>query len=127
VAILLTGLPAGVAGSFTNFTGKVQADMLRLNTSIPPTPVSSSGFSTSGLLGGDPAGFPNGRRITDDVVKIELRAIAGLTIPLVDPGYTKDAAIADVSDGLVGVSVSNGPKTNFPYMGVPYDGYHNPS
>jgi hypothetical protein len=127
VAILLTGIPAGVAGSFTNYTGRVQADMLRLNTSIPPTPANSNTFSTFGLLGGDAAGFPNGRRITDDVVKIELQAIAGLTIPLVDPTYVKDAAIADVSDGLTGASVANGPKTVFPYMGVPYDGYHNPS
>jgi Domain of unknown function (DUF4331) len=127
VAILLTGIPAGVAGSFTNYTGNVQADMLRLNTSIPATPTNSNTFSTFGLLGGDPAGFPNGRRITDDVVKIELQAIAGLTIPLVDPTYTKDAAVGAVTDGLDGSSVTNGPKTQFPYMGIPYDGYHNPS
>ena len=55
--------------------------MLRLNTSIPPTPASSPKFSTLGLVGGDPAGFPNGRRITDDVVTIELRAIAGADLP----------------------------------------------
>ena len=38
-----------------------------------------------GILGGDLAGFPNGRRLTDDVVTIELRAVAGATYPLVDP------------------------------------------
>ena len=37
--------------------------------------------SPAGLAGGDPAGFPNGRRVTDDVVTIELRAIAGLLDP----------------------------------------------
>ena len=44
------------------------------------------------LLGGDLAGFPNGRRVFDDVTTIELRAIAGATYPLVDPTYVPDAA-----------------------------------
>ncbi len=79
-AILLTGIPAGLIKGFTNFTGSVLADMLRLNTSITPT----SKPSIYGLVGGDPAGFPNGRRVTDDVVAIELRAIAGVTYPLID-------------------------------------------
>ena len=47
-----------------------------------------------GLVAGDPAGFPNGRRLLDDVVTIELRAVAGLTIPLVDPTFTPDGAAA---------------------------------
>jgi hypothetical protein len=126
-AILLTGIPSGLIKGFTNFTGKVQADMLRLNTSIPPTPTSSKTFSILGLIGGDAGGFPNGRRIVDDVVTIELRAIAGVVFNLVDPKYKPDAAIADVSDGLTGSSVNNKPLGAFPYMGVPYDGYHNPS
>ena len=41
--------------------------------------------------------------------------------------YKPDAAIMDVSDGLTGASVTNGPLTAFPYLGVPYDGYDNPS
>jgi len=126
-AILLTGIPSGIVKGFTNFTGKVQADMLRLNTSIPPTPASSKQFSILGLIGGDPAGFPNGRRVTDDVVTIELRAIAGATVPLVDPKYVVDAVVPDITDGLTGTSVKNKPLTAFPYLGVPYDGYHNPS
>jgi hypothetical protein len=126
-AILLTGIPKGIVPGFTNFTGATQADMLRLNTSIPPTPRSSKKFSTLGLLGGDPAGFPNGRRITDDVVTIELRAVAGLTIPLVYPHYKVDGVVNVLSDGLTGSSVSSGPLARFPYMGIPYDGYHNPS
>jgi Domain of unknown function (DUF4331) len=126
-AILLSGIPKGIIKGFTNFTGKVLADMLRLNTSVPPTPASSKKFSTLGLVGGDPAGFPNGRRIADDVTTIELRAIAGLTVPLVDPKFKPDGAAAAVTDGLTGASVKNKPIGKFPYMGVPYDGYHNPS
>jgi hypothetical protein len=121
-AILLTGIPAGIVPHFSNFTGPVPADMLRLNTRIKP----SHKPNPLGVLGGDLAGFPNGRRIIDDVVSIELRAIAGLTVPLVDPKYKPDAAASAVTDGLTGKSVKNGPLARFPYMGVPYDGFHNP-
>ena len=121
-AILLTGIPAGIVPHFSNFTGPVPADMLRLNTKIKP----SHKPNVLGVLGGDLAGFPNGRRIVDDVVSIELRAIAGLTVPLVDPKYKPDAAASAVTDGLTGSSVKNGPMKHFPYMGSPYDGFHNP-
>src|SRR5262249_57035899 len=47
------------------------ADLLRLNVAIPP----SSNPSALGILGGDLAGFPNGRRLADDIVAIELRAV----------------------------------------------------
>ena len=126
-AILLTGIPAGLIPGFTNFTGAVEADMLRLNTSIPPTPRTSKKFSTLGVVGGDLAGFPNGRRITDDVVTIELRAVAGLTYPLIDPTYKVDKVAKILTDGLTGASVKNKPLVRFPYMGVPYDGYFHPS
>ncbi len=126
-AILLTGIPKGLIKGFTNFTGPVQADMLRLNTSIPPTPMRSRKYSVLGVVGGDLAGFPNGRRIQDDVVTIELRAIAGLTYPLIDPAYKVDKVARILTDGLTGRSVTNKPLRRFPYMGVPYDGYHNPS
>jgi hypothetical protein len=126
-AILLTGIPAGLIKGFTNFTGKVQADMLRLNTSIAPTPTSSASYSILGLIGGDAAGFPNGRRVTDDVVTIALRAVAGAVYPLIDPTYVVDAVVPDVTDGLTNASVANQPLAAFPYLGVPYDGYDNPS
>src|SRR4029077_17945577 len=51
------------------------ADMLRLNTSIAATAAASR--KRLGVLAGDLAGFPNGRRITDDVTDIALRAVAG--------------------------------------------------
>ena len=62
--------------------------------------------TTSALVGGDPAGFPNGRRIDDDVVTIELRAIAGVTIPLVDPRYTPDGAAGAVKDGTTNTNAA---------------------
>jgi hypothetical protein len=124
-AILLTGIPSGLIPGFTNLTGTVLADMLRLNTSIPAT--SASKQSIYGLLGGDLAGFPNGRRVTDDVVAIELRAVAGVTYPLVDKSFTPDAAAGKLTDGLTPANVSSPYLSEFPYLGVPYSGFDNPS
>jgi hypothetical protein len=108
---------------FTNFTGTVLADMLRLNTSIRP----ASKPNILGVLGGDLAGYPNGRRVFDDVVTIELRAIAGLTYPLVDKSFTPDGAASAVTDGLTPASVKAPFLNKFPYLGVAYDGFFNPS
>jgi uncharacterized protein DUF4331 len=122
VAILLTGLPKGIVPGFQNYTGKTLADMLRLNVAIPPT---TSNPSPLGLLGGDLAGFPNGRRVADDIVNIELQAIAGLTYPLVNPNYTPDAAASKLTQGL-----TPGPdryQATFPYLGLPHDGFDTPS
>ncbi len=116
LAILLTGIPKGIIPGFQNFTGPTQADMLRLNVAIPP----SGSPNANGILGGDLAGFPNGRRVFDDIVTIELRAIAGLTIPLVNPSYVPDGAAKLVADG----SASTLPSylTGFPYLGHPVSG-----
>ncbi|MCU1489779.1 MAG: hypothetical protein JWM85_1184 [Acidimicrobiaceae bacterium] len=122
-AILLTGLPAGIlptAPLFTTSNGNVEADLLRLNVAVPPATGSPSPL---GVLGGDLAGFPNGRRVTDDVVAIELQAIAGATIPLVDPTYTVDAVVPSVTDGTTAASVPSGFLSNFPYLGTPYSGF----
>jgi hypothetical protein len=124
-AILLTGIPAGLIPGFANFTGTVLADMLRLNTSIPATPPAKQNIF--GLLGGDLAGFPNGRRTTDDVVAIELRALAGLTYPLIDKSFKPDAAASKLTDGLTPASVSSPYLGTFPYLGTPYSGFDNPS
>jgi hypothetical protein len=122
-AILMTGIPAGLISGFQNNTGTVISDMLRLNTAIPP----ASSPNILGLLGSDLAGFPNGRRVFDDVVTIELRAIAGVTYPLIDSSYTPDAAASQVTDGLTRASVDAPYLSTFPYLGVPYSGYDNPS
>ena len=57
------------------------ADLLRLNTGVPATPLSSSTYSRLGLLANDPAGYPNGRRLPDDVTDISLRVVAGVFHP----------------------------------------------
>jgi hypothetical protein len=129
VAILLTGIPAGLIPGFQNSTGPTLADMLRLNMAIPP----ADSPSNLGLLGGDLAGFPNGRRVFDDVVAIELRAIAGVTYPLIDPTFKPDGAASLVTDGLT----TNGSDltakatekylSEFPYLGVPYSGFAVPA
>jgi hypothetical protein len=132
VAILLTGIPSGVVPGFQNYTGSTYADLLRLNVAVPPT---TTGPSIFGLLGGDAAGYPNGRRVFDDVTTIELRAIAGVTYPLVMPSYIPDGAagaIYDVIDpsktslsalGAIGETYLPA----FPYLGTPWDGFTNPS
>ncbi|MHB1930758.1 MAG: DUF4331 domain-containing protein, partial [Acidimicrobiales bacterium] len=162
VAVLLTGIPnsvlqaAGVAGVVppTNVGGKGVADMLRLNVAQPPTPVGSAHFSIFGYLEGDGAGYPNGRRVYDDVATIALRAVAGATLPLVtSPRYTPDKAVGTIgtdpgtviSFGLTAGSAGTASAsltqennditalgteaylTSFPYLGTPYSGYDTPS
>ena len=121
-AILLTGIPGGIVPGFQNFTGPKPADMLRLNVAIPPT---TSKPNALGVVGGDLAGYPNGRRVFDDVVSIELKAVAGATIPLVDPSYTVDGAVGAVSSYLT--PGADRYQSSFPYLGTPHDGFDTPS
>lgn len=125
-AVFLTGLPAGIVPGFQNNTGKVMADMLRLNLAIAP----AAKPDTLGLLGNDPAGFPNGRRVADDIVTIELRALAGVTYALVDKTFTPDAAAGKLTQG-VDTPPSGAPSAarfldTFPYLGTPHDGFDTP-
>jgi hypothetical protein len=145
VAIFLSGIPnsvlvaAGLGGVVppTNVGGTGLADELRLNVAQPPTP--SSKVNIFGYLGGDPAGFPNGRRVFDDVATIELRAVAGATLPLVAK-FTPDGAVGSVGSDptkVISFGLTNGNDptalrterylSRFPYLGTPYDGYHTPS
>lgn len=87
------------------------ADLLRINTGISPTPAAS--VKRLGFLAGDTAGFPNGRRLTDDVVDIAARAVAGI---LVD-GTKYGTAIGD-GVNVPGVS----PQTTFPFVAPSYSG-----
>jgi hypothetical protein len=64
------------------------ADLLRLNTGVSPTPIANA--SRLGLLGGDPAGYPNGRRIYDDVTDIVLRVGVGGVLAAPFPGFNPD-------------------------------------
>jgi hypothetical protein len=135
-AILLTGVPpVPFLPGFQNYTGSNQADMLRLNVAIPPTAPSKANIL--GVVGGDNAGFPNGRRVFDDVVSIELKAVAGALLPHLVSGFTADApagALYDVggpttepttvaSLSAFGLSYP----TSFPYLADPWDGKDNPA
>lgn len=86
------------------------ADMLRLNTGVPPTPYNSR--KRLGLLAGDGAGFPNGRRLTDDVVDISARAVAGI---LAGSAYNYR-----IGDGVNAPDVP--PQETFPYVHYAYSG-----
>ena len=83
------------------------ADLLRLNTGVPPTPTGSR--RRLGLLAGDAAGFPNGRRVSDDVTDIASCAVAGGN-PAVN--VTPNYRIGD------GVNTNDVPyQETFPYVG----------
>ena len=87
--------------------------MLRLNVAIPPAQTPNP----LGVLGGDVAGFPNGRRLGDDVVDIALRAMAGAT-PLT-PAFNMGIN-AQLGDG---VNANDRPAlTAFPFIGTPHAG-----
>jgi hypothetical protein len=92
VQVLLTGVPG------LNNTGTTRADELRINLSIPPKPRGTE--NRLGVLGNDLAGFPNGRRLTDDVVDIAERAVAGAlkgnNVPLGDGVNAADKATLPV-------------------------------
>ncbi len=80
----------------------------------------------------DAAGFPNGRRVFDDVTTIELRALAGATYALVDKTYTPDAAAGAITQGLTSSNTDVSADNTvhylpcFPYLGTPHGGYFNP-
>jgi len=119
VAILLTGVPG------LNFTGSQKADLLRLNTSIAPTAAVGAG-NRLGVLAGDLAGFPNGRRLEDDIVDIELRAIGQGYGPFLNsllglPNKSPNNLLGD------GVNANDRPfLTHFPYVATPHQGYEVP-
>ena len=105
VAVLGTGIPK------VTFTGNTFADELRINVAIPVT--AAGKVSRMGVLGGDNAGFPNGRRLGDDVVDIEEQAVAGFLqgkkVPLGDGVDANDVAYLG----------------HFPYAAAPHSGYEN--
>ncbi len=117
VDILVTGLQPGKVANFQNYTGPVFADLMRLNMAVPVNPWPLA----YGVIVGDLQGFPNGRRPADDVVDIELKALAGATIPLEYPGYVPDLAAEVLADF---VAQENGPYLpHFPYIGTPNSGF----
>ncbi|WP_180736270.1 DUF4331 domain-containing protein [Paraburkholderia sp. PGU19] len=103
------------------------SEMLRLNTSIPPTPKGSQ--NNLGVLAGDNAGFPNGRRPGDDVVTASLRVVIGVLCTFNNPGIfgcspsDAPAGAAPLTDGAaIGDGVFDG---SFPYLTTPIPGATN--
>lgn len=118
VQIFATGIPVNsVTGpNYTTFLSDgVPHEYLRLNTAIPITPFAS--INRLGILGGDVAGFPNGRRVGDDVVDIALRAAVGGTPFTPTFNVAPNNALAD------GVSSNDVPYLQrFPYLATPHQG-----
>ncbi len=94
------------------------ADLLRLNTGVPATPVASQ--SRLGVLAGDMAGYPNGRRLADDVTDIVLRvAVGGVLADKTT--FTYRPGVNDMLGD--GVNVNDVPfRTTFPYLANCPDG-----
>jgi len=90
------------------------ADLLRLNTGVPPTPAAQR--RRLGLIAGDAAGFPNGRRLTDDVVDIAARVVGG---GILSPGFNV-APNNRIGDGVNAPDVP--PQEVFPYVHFAYSG-----
>jgi hypothetical protein len=117
--ILLTGVPG------LNFTGNTDADLLRLNTAIVPGPTGPCPATPSrlGVLAGDLCGYPNGRRLGDDVIDIDLRVIGQgygsfLNGLLGLPNKSPNNLVGD------GVDQNDVPfSATFPYVASPHQGY----
>jgi hypothetical protein len=109
VQALLTGVP-GLTQIGKN---PAAADTLKLNLGVPP----AANPNRFGVLAGDVAGFPNGRRLIDDVVDIELRVIAGALLPADQGG--KQIPLGD------GVDQNDKPfRSQFPYVALANDGFN---
>ena len=133
--VYLTGIPNlnvqtdQVGSGVAAFTGQpadtVPQERMRLNMGIPPTAGTASAAGTAnrlGFLGGDLAGFPNGRRVGDDVVDITIRVAAGATALTPTFNIAPNNILGD------GVNENDRPfLARFPYLATPYSGYDSPT
>jgi Domain of unknown function (DUF4331) len=109
VAIFLTGIPG-----LNQPAGVKPSEMIRLNMGFAPSPVPNR----LGLLAGQNDGFPNGRRLGDDVVDIELRALAGATPFTPTFNVSPNNLLSD------GVDANDKPfLAHFPYVAHPFPGF----
>ena len=133
VRVYLTGVPGATRFPFQPDPadpgagpGSAPAEYIRLNTAVPATAAGSE--NRLGVIAGDLGGYPNGRRVGDDVVDITLRAAAGILLP----GNSCAGATANCNqapNNILGDGVNqneNAFRTSFPYLASPYDGYTNP-
>ncbi len=106
IQVFLTGLPG------RNRPANVEpAEMLRLNLNTPPCEQGTClDYSRLGIIGGDEAGFPNGRRLADDVIDISLQVVEGELIG--NPNDLSDGVNAD----------EKGFSSTFPYVSLPSRG-----
>ena len=120
VQVFLTGVPG-----LNQPTSVSPAEMMRLNTSIAP--VGAAAQNRLGVLGGDVAGFPNGRRPGDDVVDVELRVVEGILLSANPAGFPKftDGAISsatiayDPAGNVSGNAAFRLFRDTFPYLTAP--------
>jgi hypothetical protein len=109
VSVFLTG----VQGLNKQVPPRKGADLLRINLKIPPTPANE--VNRLGVIGGDLAGYPNGRRLADDVIDIAEQAVGGVLL-----GNAKAEVLGDGvdADTLPSLAV-------FPYEADPFSGFVN--
>ena len=131
VAVFLTGVPGallGLPGGTAPMNvpgGKATAsEMLRLNMGTPSTPIGEG--NRMGVIGGDVRGFPNGRRLIDDVTDIALQALAGVTYKVVHPEFELDPLASQLGDGVDTPDPAVPLTSGFPYVGLPFRGYDFP-
>jgi hypothetical protein len=115
-ADLVAGFLTGVDG-LNQPPNVVPSEMLRLNTAIPAVPAGSQ--QPLGVLAGDNAGFPNGRRPGDDVVDIALRVVMGV---LLDPAVAPAGQLPFTDGAYVDDSFFD---ATFPYLVTPLPGSPN--
>jgi hypothetical protein len=147
------GNPLAAGKPFINNFLPNGGDMLRLNMAVPPTQRDDPKFSSEGLIQAavlgltDPAynadaklqfipnmdGFPNGRRLEDDVTLIELQAVSGVALAAIGLWYDDFNGTNPVSQDLIdvltyrtGVNENDVPfKKKFPYVQTPFPGTYN--
>ena len=95
----------------------VPAEYLRLNVNVPPKKPGQAGYSRLGAVGGDLSGFPNGRRLQDDVVDIALQVLEGV---LVRPAGATRNAVAGLGDAVN--RSDRALSGTFPYVALPHAG-----
>ena len=109
---IVTALLTGVPGLTQIGSKPAAADTLKINLGVPPNPTPNR----FGVLAGDNQGFPNGRRLGDDVVDIELRVFGGFLVPPAQGG--KKLPLGD------GVDQNDKPfLSSFPYVAAPRAGF----